>query len=433
MLLAAGLAVVLVATAAGAREAGSRGAREYLASALQRERRALNDLRSPAGLQAARTGIRASRADLAAALDTLGAAELPPDGTAAIQRLLIAAAAGKARALTGPVDRLARAVRVALGQETKAARLLGDASGAPNVTELPIPFDVFGAFDMALDPNGRSVWVSGPDASRILLYPSLKAGTVPVVFRLPPASLPHGIAFGSDGALYAALTGTTFAGNAIARLGRDGALREYDLPAGAGGPWGIAVGADGMIWFTEVGAGKVGRLDPETGKFSEFQLPTPNSQPQGIVLGADGAIWGTEAAGNRIFRIGPDGHAIEFPIPTPNSVPVAIAPGRGGLLWVSELSGGKLLSISRTGKMREFPLPKGARPYGLASGPDGNVWFADRGRNKIGLVTPGGRVFEYAIPTPNAQPTAIVPIAVGAIAFTESVSNRVGVLRFPNR
>ena len=127
-----------------------------------------------------------SRADLAAALDTLGAAELPPDRTAAIQRLLIAAAAGKARALAGPAGELARAVRVALGQETKAARLLGDASGAPSVTELPIPLPVFGAFDMALDPNGRSVWVSGPDASRILLYPSLEAGNGSG--RLPAAS-----------------------------------------------------------------------------------------------------------------------------------------------------------------------------------------------------------------------------------------------------
>jgi virginiamycin B lyase len=81
--------------------------------------------------------------------------------------------------------------------------------------------------------------------------------------------------------------------------------------------------------------------------------------------------------------------------------------------------------------MREFPLPKGARPYGVAAAPDGNVWFADRGRNRVGLVTPAGRVFEYPVPTPNAQPTAILPLALGRLAFTEFVSNRVGVLRFP--
>jgi virginiamycin B lyase len=91
-------------------------------------------------------------------------------------------------------------------------------------------------------------------------------------------------------------------------------------------------------------------------------------------------------------------------------VPVAIASGRYGYMWVSELEGGVLLRVSRTGRMREFRLPAGARPYGLVSAPDGNVWFADRGRNRIGLVTPAGRVFDFPLPTPNAQPTAIVTL-----------------------
>jgi virginiamycin B lyase len=123
----------------------------------------------------------------------------------------------------------------------------------------------------------------------------------------------------------------------------------------------------------------------------------------------------------------------EYPVPTANSVPVAITAGRNGNLWVSELEGGKLLRISREGRMREFPLPRGARPYGLVSAPDGNVWFADRGRSRIGLITPAGRVFEYTLSTPNAQPTAIVPLAHGSFAFTEFVGNRVGTLRFRQR
>jgi virginiamycin B lyase len=430
---------VLAASAAGSQQARPRHAKEFLASARERDRRALTDLRSASGLQAAVARIRAAQQDLGAALDTLGAAELATETTATIRAQLMSAAGVKGRALAAPAsrdpsvraDRLAKAVRAALGLETRAATLLGDAPRAPTIAELPIPFAVFGAFDLVLGPDGRSVWVSGPDASRILLYPSLATGASPIVFRLRPGSNPHGMVFGPDGALYIAESGTNIGGNAIARLTSAGELREFFLPAGAGSPWGIAVGSDGKIWFTEVSSGKVGRLDPTTGKISEFQLPTANSQPQGLVLGADGALWGTEAAGNRVFRIDVDGHVTEFPIPTPDSVPVSIAAGRGGVLWVSELSGGKLLRISTAGRIREFALPRGARPYGVASAPDGNVWFSDRGRNRIGLVTPAGRVFEYPLPTPNAQPTAIVPLALGEFAFTEFVANRVGTLRFP--
>jgi virginiamycin B lyase len=437
---AALVAVLLAALAGGASgaQAPARDAKDSLASARQQEAKALDDLLHRR-LPAAVARLRASYAALAATLDTLGAAELPTTTTAAIRERLVVAARAKSRAIaaltaTPPDTRTAAvAVRGALAGEAKAAALLGDAPGQPTIAELPIPAAVFGAFDMTLDPDGRSVWVSGPDGSRIVLYRSLEPGSTPTVVRLPPGSAPRGIVFGPDKALYIAESGTNIGGNAIGRLLATGELKQFFLPAGAGAPWGITVGPDDKIWFTEVSAGKVGRLDPATGAFREFPLPTPNSQPQGIVLGADGALWGTEAGANRVFRMTADGRATEYSIPTPNSVPVAISPGRFGYLWVSELSGGKLLRVSRTGRMKEFPLPAGARPYGLVSAPDGNVWFADRGRNRIGLVTPAGRVFTFPLATPNAQPTAIVALGLGSFAFTEFVANQVGILRFPTR
>jgi virginiamycin B lyase len=430
--LVAMLSLVLVASAAGSSPARPLGAKEFLARAQKLDRRALEDLRSPRGVRAARALLTSSQADLAAALDTLGAAELERTTTAAIQEQLLAAARAKREALRAPASRgrLQRGVRAALQHETQASSLLGDAPGSPSISEHQIPFGVFGAFDLALGSDGRSVWVSGPDASRILLYPSLDTEASPIVFKLPPGSFPHGIVVAPDGSLYVAETGTNIGGNAIARLTPSGEVHKFFLPAGAGGPWGIAVGPDRAIWFSEVSSGKVGRLDPATGKITEFQLPTANSQPEGITSGSDGALWGTEVSGNRIFRLETDGRAREFAIPTPASVPVSIAPGRGGVLWVSEFSGGKLLRISTAGRIRELPLPAGARPYGLASAPDGNVWFADRGHDQLGLVTPAGRVFGYPLPTPNAQPTAIVPLGVGEFAFTELVANRVGTLRF---
>jgi virginiamycin B lyase len=430
--LVAVLSAVLAASAAGSQPVRPRGAKEFVASAQERDKRALKDLRSPHGLRAALTRVRASKSDLGAALDTVGAAELAVETTSAITTHLMAAVIAKGRALHGPSsrDRLVVAIKVALAHETKAVALLGDAPQPPTIAELPIPLSLFGAFGLALGADGRSVWVSGSDASRILLYPSLDPGTSPLVYRLRPGSFPHGIVVGPDDALYVAETGTNIGGNAIARLTPGGDQREFFLPAGAGGPWGIAVGPDRKIWFTEISSGKFGQLDPTTGKLVEYPLPTANSQPNAIVAGPDGALWGTEAAANRIFRITIDGHATEIPIPTHESLPVSIAPGRGGFLWVSELSAGKLLRISASRRVREFALPAGGHPYGLTSAPDGNVWFADRDGNRIGLVTPAGRIFEYPLPTPNAQPTAIVPLGLGDFAFTERVANRVGRLRF---
>ena len=83
--------------------------------------------------------------------------------------------------------------------------------------------------------------------------------------------------------------------------------------------------------------------------------------------------------------------------------------------------------------MREFPLPRPRAPVRTTSAPDGNVWFVDRGNNAIGVVTPAGRIVEYPLATRNAQPTAIVPLALGDFAFTEFVANRVGRARFATR
>ncbi|MEP6995969.1 MAG: hypothetical protein ABI968_15715, partial [Acidobacteriota bacterium] len=116
--LAAGLAAVLLSTAAGAQKATPRGAKQYLASARELDRQALDGLRSPGGLSAARARVRASKADLGAALDTLGAAELSPAKTASIQRLLTAAATNKGRALRGSASRLGTSLQAALAQET---------------------------------------------------------------------------------------------------------------------------------------------------------------------------------------------------------------------------------------------------------------------------------------------------------------------------
>ena len=48
------------------------------------------------------------------------------------------------------------------------------------------------------------------------------------------------------------------------------------------------------------------------------------------------------------------------------------------------------------GTITEYPIPVTGTPYGIASGPDGNLWFTDSGNaaggSKVGHMTPGGAI-----------------------------------------
>jgi virginiamycin B lyase len=56
------------------------------------------------------------------------------------------------------------------------------------------------------------------------------------------------------------------------------------------------------LWFTEWNGNKIGRVTVD-GTFSEYALPTPGARPQGIAEGRDGALWFTEAGAGKMGRI----------------------------------------------------------------------------------------------------------------------------------
>ena len=65
-------------------------------------------------------------------------------------------------------------------------------------------------------------------------------------------------------------------------------------------------------------------------------------------------------------------------------------------------------------------------PAGIASGPDGNIWFTEEAGNNIGRITPSGVITEFPIPTAATLPTAIVTGRDGNLWFTESLVNKIG-------
>src|SRR6516162_11933169 len=75
-------------------------------------------------------------------------------------------------------------------------------------------------------------------------------------------------------------------------------MQAFPVPAAAGAH-DVYPAADGTVWFTAQSAGKLGRLDPRTGKSDLIALGR-RAAPHGVIVGPDGAAWVTEGGQNAI-------------------------------------------------------------------------------------------------------------------------------------
>jgi virginiamycin B lyase len=119
----------------------------------------------------------------------------------------------------------------------------------------------------------------------------------------------------------------------------------------------------------------------------------------------------------------------EFALPAADSVPWGIAAGPDGNLWFTEGGGNRIGRIAQDGVITEFPLPAGdTQPDGIVAGPDGALWFAEYNGTGIGRITVDGEISECPIPTPNSRPMEIAVGPDGNLWFTESASGKIGRL-----
>src|SRR5256714_14274881 len=124
--------------------------------------------------------------------------------------------------------------------------------------------------------------------------------------------------------------------------GADVSVQRYELPKGGGFPHDVAVGADGIAWYTAQRDGKLGRLDPASGKVELVSLG-PGSAPHGVVIGPDGAPWITDGGLNAIVRVDPATSEVRrYPLPAnrpSGSLNTAVF-DRDGTLWFTGQNGG---------------------------------------------------------------------------------------------
>ncbi len=181
-------------------------------------------------------------------------------------------------------------------------------------------------------------------------------------------------------------------GNFVGRL--DPASGEVTLrqpPTPNALPYGIKVNAQGVPFFCEFGTNKIASIHPDTMEITEYLLPE-GARPRRLTVGPDNTIFYTDYARGYLGRLDPEQKKIEeWASPGgPESKPYGIAATPDGTIWYSE-SGVRPNTIVRfdpkTRAFSTWPIPSGGGVIRhMVAAPDGNVYIACSGVNKVGIV-----------------------------------------------
>lgn len=281
---------------------------------------------------------------------------------------------------------------------------------------------------LVVDPRGTVWFTAGRNIGRLagdgklLLFPVSRHLGAPAFLTKGP-----------DGTVWCALAAAadrTY-NFAIARILPSGAVlpvftwpKRGSIPGSLDRLDAFAVGAGHRIWLADTfvtnftqGSGPtfVGYIDSHM-RIVRFPLPRAIGHvcqswctPLSIVIGTDGVVWfGLLNPG--LGRLTPNGVPSIISLPRSVIIVTTLAPGLNGKVWFGTVGSG-LGYVTRAGRVRYFALsPHRTDGYeGVASVPDGSLWFTIACQNSIGHITSTGKIKVVHIPGTVADAGAQCP------------------------
>ena len=208
---------------------------------------------------------------------------------------------------------------------------------------------------------------------------------------------PHGLVSDRDGNIWF----TANFGGYIGKLDpRTGEVTQYKMPdEKADDPHTAVFDAHGMLWFTVQGGNMVGRLDPKSGKVELKTVPTESALPYGIAINSKGVPFFCELGSNKMAKIDPQSMNIsEFKLP--ESVrPRRLAIASDDQVYFTDFKSGNLGRLNpANGEVKMWASPGGADsgPYGITITPDGSVWYSESGVKPNTLIKFDPRTEKFA-------------------------------------
>jgi len=187
-------------------------------------------------------------------------------------------------------------------------------------------------------------------------------------------------------------------------------------------PHGITINHEGHIFWAETMGGRVGELDPETGKMKRHRLPTEGSILQ-VVTDQKDNVWYTQIQGSSIGVVdGKTGRVSQWGTPTVDSDPYGMAIDQKGNVWTGGIAKGLLIKFDPVlESFTEYTPPTkyaGVRRVGVDS--KGLIWFSEFRVSQIGYLNPDtGEMKEYKLPMKYSHPYDAWPDMTDNIWFTD--------------
>lgn len=185
--------------------------------------------------------------------------------------------------------------------------------------------------------------------------------------------------------------------------------RYFDVPPGSH-PHDVATSprAGGPVYYTAQMTGRLGILDPASGRTEEIPLGR-NSAPHGVVVGPDGAAWVTDGGQNAIVRVDVATKAVRtWPLPreADNANLNTLTFDRNGIVWFTGQSGWYGRLNPARDAIDVWKAPRGPGPYGIAATPAGDVYFVSLAGSylaRIDIATGKATVIDPPTPRQGAR------------------------------